>query len=243
MAEQSFRRVLLKLSGEALSGTQGSGMDDSYMMNLAQIFRRVVHSGVQLGIVVGGGNFWRGRSSGEMDRVTADHIGMLATTMNALALADVLERVGVPACVQAAVPMPAFAESFDHKSAIRHMEAGRVVVFSAGTGNPFFSTDSGAALRAIQIGADVLLKATLVDGIYDSDPHKNPDAKLLPFLTHDEVLRKQLGVMDATAAALCRENHMDIRVFSIQDPENLYRMVTGSQMGTLVSDHLPQAGE
>lgn len=233
-----FKRVLLKLSGEALSGEKGMGIDEAYVLMLGRRLKEVVDLGVEVAIVVGGGNFWRGRSSGKMDRVTADHMGMLATTMNALALSDALLQAGLSPRVMSAIEMRAIAEPYIRKKALRHLEKGRIVVFACGTGNPYFSTDTAAALRAAEIDADVILKATNVDGVYDKDPKKFPEAKRYARLTHDEVLQKKLGVMDATAAALCRDNHINIAVFSLEDPSNICRMIQGEAVGTLVTTRL-----
>ena len=190
--------------------------------------------GVQIGLVVGGGNFWRGRSSGNMDRTRADHIGMLATVMNALALADTLEQLDVPVRVQTAIEMPRVAEPYIRNRAVRHLEKGRVVIFGCGTGNPFFSTDTAAALRAAEINADVIFKATNVDGVYDKDPNRFADAVKYDELTHTEVLAKGLMVMDSTAASLCRDNNIPILVFNLNDPENIIRAAAGEKIGTLV---------
>ena len=190
--------------------------------------------GVEVAIVVGGGNFWRGRSSGKMDRTRADHMGMLATTINSLALADALEQLGVTARVQTAIEMRQIAEPYIRNKAVRHLEKGRVVIFGCGTGNPFFSTDTAAALRAAEIGADVIFKATNVDGVYDSDPKKNPDAKKFDTLTHHDVLSLELHVMDSTAASLCMDNNIEILVFNLNDPENIVKAVVGKHNGTLV---------
>lgn len=234
MSQPIYKRVLLKLSGEALAADKKTGIDDHYIRELGKTLKEVADSGVELGIVVGGGNFWRGRTSGDMDRVTADHMGMLATTMNALALSDALEQAGAVTRVMSAIEMRAIAEPYIRKRATRHLAKGRVVIFAAGTGNPFFSTDTAAALRAAEINAEMVLKATNVDGVYDKDPNKYPDAKRYDRLTHDEVLQKKLGVMDATAAALCRDNNISIGVFSMEDTKNIARMLAGEAIGTIV---------
>ena len=192
--------------------------------------------GVEVGIVVGGGNFWRGRSSGDMDRVRADHIGMLATAMNALAVADGLENLGVDTRVQTAIPMNAVAEPYIRNKAVRHLEKGRVVIFGCGTGNPFFSTDTAASLRAAEIGAEMILKASVVDGVYDSDPKLNPAAVKYDELTFGEVLEKGLKVMDSTAASMCRDNKIPIMVFSIEQPQNLVAAMRGDKIGTIVKE-------
>ena len=201
-----YKRVLLKLSGEVLSGDKGRGFDFNVMNNICGAIKTVVDAGAEVGIVVGGGNFWRGRSSGDMDRTRADSIGMLATVMNSLALQETFLQLGIDARVQSAVQITGVVETFNKDSAVRHLEKGRLVIFAGGTGNPFFSTDSGAALRAAQIGADVLLKATNVDGIYDKDPNKYDDAVKFSEITFAEVLQKNLQVMDSTAATLCKDN-------------------------------------
>ncbi len=229
-----YRRVLLKLSGEVLAGEKGTGIDFNKVTEVCRRVKECVDMGEQIAIVVGGGNFWRGRSSGEMDRTRADHMGMLATTINALALADALEQLGVTARVQTAIEMRQVAEPYIRNKAIRHLEKGRVVIFGCGTGNPFFSTDTAAALRAAEIGADVIFKATNVDGVYDSDPKKNPDAKKFDTLTHHEVLQMRLNVMDSTAASLCMDNNIKILVFNLNDPDNIVRAVLGEHNGTLV---------
>ena len=229
-----FKRVLLKISGEALAGEKKQGINDVVLKNIASKIKDVSDLGVEVAVVVGGGNFWRGRSSEAMDRVTADHIGMLATLMNALALSDALEQNGAVTRVLSAVEVRQMAEPYIRKRAVRHLEKGRIVIFACGTGNPYFSTDTGAALRATEIGADIFLKATMVDGVYDKDPHKYSDAVKFDRISHDEVLQLKLNVMDATAAALCRDNHTKILVFSMEDPENIVRIAKGEDLGTLV---------
>ena len=231
-----YKRVLLKLSGEVLSGEKGHGFDFNVMNEICSSIKTVVDAGAEVGIVVGGGNFWRGRSSGDMDRTRADSIGMLATVMNSLALQEAFLQLGVDARVQSAVQISGVVEMFNRDNAVRHLEKGRLVIFAGGTGNPFFSTDSGAALRAAQINADVLLKATNVDGVYDKDPNKFDDAVKFDTLTHADVVEKGYGVMDSTAAALCKDNNIPILVFNLQDPENIFRAVTGENIGTLVVD-------
>ena len=231
-----YKRVLLKLSGEVLAGEKGTGIDFDKVTEVCEQIKKCVQMGVQVAIVVGGGNFWRGRSSGKMDRTRADHMGMLATTINSLALCDALEQLGVTARVQTAIEMRQFAEPYIRNKAIRHLEKGRVVIFGCGTGNPFFSTDTAAALRGAEIGADVIFKATNVDGVYDSDPKLNPDAKKYDTLSHHEVLAKQLHVMDSTAASLCMDNDIDILVFNLNNPENIVSAVTGANIGTVVKN-------
>ncbi len=232
--QPKYQRVLLKLSGESLAGSQGSGIDFDVVQKICEPIRECVQMGVQIGLVVGGGNFWRGRSSGKMDRTRADHMGMLATVMNALGVAEVLEQMGVDCRVQTAMAMPQVAELYVRNKAVRHLEKGRVTVFGCGTGNPFFSTDTAAALRAVEIGADIILKATMVDGVYDSDPKKNPHAVRYDALSFLEVLNQGLQVMDSTAASLCMDNRMPLLVFSLDDPQNIVRAIQGEPVGTLV---------
>ncbi len=234
--EAIYKRILLKLSGEVLAGPDGKGIDFNTVTNICKAVKDCAALGVEIGLVVGGGNFWRGRSSGEMDRTRADHMGMLATTMNALALADALEQMGVDVRVQTAIPMPQVAEPYIRNRAVRHLEKGRVVIFGCGTGNPFFSTDTAAALRAAEINAEIIFKATNVDGVYDKDPNKFPDAVKYDTLTHTEILQKGLAVMDATAASLCRDNGISILVFNLADPENIVRAVKGENVGTVVRE-------
>ncbi|MBO6192605.1 MAG: UMP kinase [Clostridiales bacterium] len=234
MSEIKYKRILLKLSGEALAGDKKVGIDDDVVNKITGKIKEVSDLGVEVAIVVGGGNFWRGRSSEKMDRVTADHMGMLATLMNSLALSDALEQHGAVTRVLSAVDVRQMAEPYIRKRAVRHLEKGRIVIFACGTGNPYFSTDTGAALRATEIGADIFLKATMVDGVYDKDPNKYSDAVRYDKVTHDEVLSSNLKVMDATAAALCRDNHTKIYVFSMEDPDNIVRVVKGENIGTLV---------
>ena len=234
MADIKYKRILLKLSGEALAGEKKVGIDDDVVNEITGKIKEVSDLGVEVAIVVGGGNFWRGRSSEKMDRVTADHMGMLATLMNSLALSDALEQHGAVTRVLSAVDVRQMAEPYIRKRAVRHLEKGRIVIFACGTGNPYFSTDTGAALRATEIGADIMLKATMVDGVYDKDPNKYPDAVRYEKVTHDEVLSSNLKVMDATAAALCRDNHTKIYVFSMEDPDNIVRVVKGENIVTLV---------
>ena len=234
--ERKYNRILLKLSGEVLAGDKKQGIDFDTVEKVCKIIKKCSEIGVEIGIVVGGGNFWRGRSSGNMDRTKADHIGMLATTMNALAVADTLEAMDVPVRVQTAIEMRQIAEPYIRNKAIRHFEKGRVVIFGCGTGSPYFSTDTAASLRAAEIKADVMLKATNVDGVYNKDPNKFDDAVKFDSLTHADVVEKGYGVMDSTAAALCKDNNIPILVFNLQDPENIFRAVTGEEIGTLVVD-------
>lgn len=233
--EPKYKRILLKLSGEALAGEKSTGLDYDVLMSFAKSIKKCVDAGVQVGIVVGGGNFWRGRSSGDMDRTRADHIGMLATIMNALAVGDALENCGIEARVQTAISMPQVAEPYIRNKAMRHFEKGRVIVFGGGTGNPFFSTDSAAALRAAEIEADIMFKATMVDGVYDKDPHKYDDAVRFDTLTFTDILEKDLKVMDSTAASLCRDNNIPVLVFDLARPDNIYDACMGVNIGTVVS--------
>ena len=237
MEELKYHRILLKLSGEALGTSVGSGIDPQKAVNIAMRVREVREMGVDLAIVIGAGNLWRGRVGLElgMDRATADYMGMLATVMNALALMDAFESVGVITRVQSAIEMHSVAEPYIRRRAIRHLEKGRVVIFGGGTGNPYFSTDTAAALRAMEICADVLIKATKVDGIYDSDPKINPEAVRFDHLTYIDTLNKRLGVMDSTAISLCMENKLPILVLNLWDEHALKRALVGEQVGTLVS--------
>ena len=231
-----YNRVLLKLSGEALMGDAGYGIDPKVIDNLAEQIKAIVNDGVQVAIVVGGGNIFRGvaGSASGMDRAQADYIGMLATVMNSLALQDGLERHGVPSRVQSAIEMHEVAETYIRLRAIRHMEKGRVVIFAAGTGNPYFTTDTTAALRACEINADCMMKATKVDGVYDSDPKTNPDAKKFDEITYMDVLTKELHVMDAAAISLCKDNGMQLLVFNMTEPGNIRRVLQGENVGTRV---------
>ena len=234
--QPKYKRILLKLSGESLAGENKHGIDFDTVLKICEPIKKCVDAGVQVGIVVGGGNFWRGRSSGEMDRTRADHMGMLATTINALGVCDALEQLGVDVRVQTAISMRQVAEPYIRNKAVSHLDKGRVVIFGCGTGNPFFSTDTAAALRAVEIEADIIMKATMVDGVYDSDPKKNPDAKKFACISFQEVLSRDLAVMDSTASALCKDNDLPILVFSIEEPENIYRAVCGENIGTVVTN-------
>lgn len=236
MERPDYRRIVLKLSGEALAGDGGYGIDNEVINSIAQQVKEVVQIGVQVAIVVGGGNIWRGvaGSSKGMDRATADYMGMLATVINALALQDALEAIGVPTRVQSAIEMRQIAEPYIRRRAIRHLEKNRVVIFAAGTGNPYFSTDTTAALRAAEIEAEVILMAKKVDGVYDSDPVKNPDAQKFAKLDYIDVLNKGLGVMDATAASLCMDNRIPIIVFSLIEKGNILKAVKNDGIGTYV---------
>lgn len=231
-----YKRILLKLSGEALSGEQKFGLDYDVVQRICESIKKCTELGAEVAIVVGGGNFWRGRSSGKMDRTRADHMGMLGTVINALALADALEQLEVPVRVQTAIAMQQVAEPYVLGRAVRHLEKGRVVVFGCGTGNPFFSTDTASSLRAAEIGAQIMMKATMVDGVYDKDPHKYDDAVKYDTLTFSEVLNKELAVMDMTAASMCKDNHIPVLVFDIGQPDNLVRAVQGEDIGTLVTE-------
>ena len=232
-----YRRILLKLSGEALGSGQGSGIDGSRVGDMAEQIGEVRQLGIEIVIVIGGGNIFRGVAGSEkgIERATADYMGMLATVINALALQDALDRRGIATRVQSAITMTQVAEPFIRRRAVRHLEKGRVVIFAAGTGNPYFSTDTAAALRANEIGAEVILKATKVDGIYDSDPKKNPKAQRFARVTYLDALQKQLKVMDSTAFSLCMDNKMPIIVFDLFKPHNLKRVILGEEVGTLVT--------
>ncbi len=231
-----YRRVVLKLSGEVLAGTEGHGIDPRIATSIAEQVREVADLGVELSIVVGGGNIWRGTAGSAlgMDRATADYMGMLATVINALALQDALEHHGVPTRVQTAIEMRQVAEPYIRRRAMRHLEKGRVVIFAAGTGNPYFSTDTTAALRAAEIEAEVMLKATKEEGVYDDDPRRNPDAKLFREIGYLEVLQRGLKVMDTTATSLCMDNRIPIVVFDVNRPGNIRRAVMGEPIGTFV---------
>lgn len=234
--EPKYKRILLKLSGEALAGERKIGLDYTVLTAICESIKKCTETGVEMGIVVGGGNFWRGRQSGAMDRTRADHIGMLATTMNALAIADALESLGVDVRVQTAITMQQVAEPYIRNRAMRHLQKGRVVIFGCGTGNPFFSTDTAAALRAVEIEADIFFKATMVDGVYDKDPNRFSDAVKYEKLTYGEVLNQGLAVMDSTAASLCNDNAMPMLVFDMSCPNNIYDAVVGKNIGTIITD-------
>ena len=229
-----YKRILLKLSGEALAGDGKTGLDFDTVLTICKSIKKCTDLGTEIGIVVGGGNFWRGRTSGKMDRTRADHMGMLATVINSLGLADGLEQVGVNARVETAIEMNKIAEPYIRNKAVRHLEKGRVVIFGCGTGNPFFSTDTAAALRAAEIGAEIIFKATNVDGIYDCDPKNNPNAVKYDKLTYMDILNNGLKVMDSTAASLCMDNHIPILVFSLKDPDIILKAVCGEPVGTIV---------
>ncbi len=233
--KMKYKKVLLKVSGEALAGEQGFGIDENTVNNISEYIKKIVDMGVKVSIVVGGGNIWRGRSSENMDRTRADHMGMLATAINSLALCSSLEAIGVETRVETAIEMRQIAEPYIRGRAVRHLDKGRVVIFGCGTGNPFMSTDTAAALRAVEMDVDVILLAKKVDAVYDSDPNINPDAKRYTNLSFSDILSKNLGVMDSTAASLCRDNNMPILVFGLNDPENIVRAVKGDKIGTLVN--------
>ena len=230
-----YNRVLIKLSGEALAGDKGFGLDYPTVLGICKNIKDAHELGAEIAIVVGGGNFWRGRSSGDMERTRADQIGMLATVMNALSVADALENLGVEVRVQAALQMQQVAEPYIRNRATRHLEKGRIVIFACGTGNPFFSTDTAAALRAAEINADIIFKATMVDGVYNKDPKKYPDAVKYDTLSFTQVLNDQLNVMDMTAATMCRDNKLPILVFDMADG-NIVKAIKGETIGTLVQE-------
>lgn len=230
----AYQRIMLKLSGESLAGKRGQGIDDDQVKRFASLIKSVHDMGIQLAIVVGGGNYWRGRTNPGMDRVTADQIGMLATTMNAMALADAVRQTGADCRVLNAIDMPRITESFVQAKAKRYLNQGQVLIFAGGTGSPFFSTDSAAALRAAEIGADLVLKGTLVDGIYDKDPKIHPDAVKYDEISLADVLAKDLKVIDAAAAAICRDNKLLVQIFNITEPNNLLKILKGEKLGSLI---------
>ncbi|MBR0485096.1 MAG: UMP kinase [Oscillospiraceae bacterium] len=233
--ELKYKRIILKLSGEALAGDKKFGLDYGVIGNICESIKKCVDVGAQVGIVVGGGNFIRGRMSGSLDRTRADHMGMLATAINALAISDMLESMGVETRVQTAINMQQVAEPYIRNRAIRHLEKGRVVIFGCGTGNPFFSTDTAASLRGVEIEAEILMKATLVDGVYDKDPNKFDDAKRYDTLTFSQVLNENLAVMDMSAATMCNENKLPMLVFDLHRPDNILDAVLGKQVGTVIT--------
>lgn len=238
MTKPVYKRVLLKISGEALAGEKHTGLDFEVIEKVCDVIRQCVEAGVQVGVVVGGGNFWRGvkDGGGKMERTRADHMGMLATVLNCLAVADVMEQKGMEVRVETAVEMRSFAEPYIRSKAIRHLEKGRVVIFGCGTGNPFFSTDTAAVLRAAEIGADVILLAKNVDGVYSADPVKDPTAVKYDSITYDEVLAQHLLVMDSTATSLSMDNHIPVLLFALKDPQNIFRAVCGEKIGTIVKE-------
>lgn len=235
MSTAKYRRILIKVSGEALAGKNKVGLDHETLANLSAKIKKVHDMGVEIAIVVGGGNFWRGRTGVGMDRTTADHMGMMATVMNSLALQDALETDEIPCRVQTAIEMRQIAEPYIRRKAVRHLEKKRVVIFACGTGSPYFSTDTTAALRAAEIDAEIILFAKNVDGVYDSDPVKNPNAKRYDKISYIDVLSQGLGVMDSTAASLCMDNKIPIVVFALNNPDNIERVVNGEAIGTLIS--------
>lgn len=231
--EPKYKRILLKISGEALAGEQKTGIDFETIKPIAQTIKKCSEMGTEISIVVGGGNFWRGRTSGNMNRVRADHMGMMATVMNSLGLADALEEEGLEVKIMTAVPFPQVGEHYSPERAVHHLKKGKIVIFGYGTGNAFFSTDTAASLRAAEINAEAIFKATNVDGVYDSDPAVNPNAKKYIEVTFEEVLGKNLQVMDSTAASMCRDNKISVLVFSLKDPKNIIRALEGESIGTL----------
>ena len=234
MSKAKYKRVIIKLSGEALAGKQGFGLDEQVISRVVDQIAEVKEMGVQIGIIIGGGNFWRGREGKEMDRTTADHMGMLATVINSLAMQDALERRGIPTRVQTALTITRVAEPYILRKALSHLEKGRVVIFACGTGNPYFSTDTGAALRTAEINADVLLLAKNVDGIYDSDPKLNPAAKKIEVITHMEFIQQNLKAMDTTAITICMENDIPVLAFGLFEENAIRRAVTGEKIGTII---------
>ena len=236
MSQSVYKRVIIKLSGEALAGDKGNGIDEKTLSEVIDQIIEVKNLGVQIGIIVGGGNFWRGRQGTEMDRSTADHMGMLATVINALAIQDALERKGVPTRVQTALTITRVAEPYILRKALSHLNKNRIVIFACGSGNPYFTTDTAAALRAAEINADVLLLAKNVDGIYDSDPKVNPNAKKLESVTYKDYIAQGLKAMDTTAITICMENHIPVLAFGLFEKDALKRAVTGEKIGTLIKN-------
>jgi len=234
--EPKYKRVIIKLSGEALAGSDGHGINTSTVLTICEQIKEVFELGVEIAIVVGGGNFWRGRSGEGMDKSTADYMGMLATVINALGLQDVLEELGVPVRVQTAIEMKQIAEPYIRRKAIRHLEKRRIVIFASGIGSPFFTTDTTAALRAAEIDAEIILLAKSIDAVYDSDPLTNPDAKRYSELTYIDVLNQGLKVMDSTATSLCMDNHIPILVFGLNEPKNILRAIMGEKIGTIIQE-------
>ena len=232
--EPKYKRIILKISGEALAGAKKFGLDEEMLNNIAMQVKNIVDLGVQVGVVVGGGNFWRGRTSSSMDRATADYMGMLATVINALALQDAFENINIPTRVQSAIEMKEVAEPYIRRKAMAHLSNNIVVIFAAGTGNPFFSTDTTAALRAAEIDAEIILLAKKVDAVYDSDPETNKNAKRFETLTHMDLIEKGLGVMDTTAASLCMDNNIPIHVFGMNEPGNILKAIYGEKIGTII---------
>ena len=236
MPKAKYKRVLLKLSGEAMSGPNGVGIDADTLGNICDYIKKIVDMGVEVAIVVGGGNFWRGRQAHKMERTTADYMGMLATIMNGQALQDALEYRGLDTRLQTSIEMSQIAEPYIRRKAVRHLEKGRVVIFSGGTGNPFFSTDTCAALRASEINAEIILFGKTIDGVYDSDPKENPNAKKYDSISYTEILKNNLKVIDSTAASLCRDNKMPTMIFALKNAEDLIKAVSGENIGTIISE-------
>ena len=234
--KSKYKRVIIKISGEALAGSSGFGFDHSIIDGVVEQIKQVKEMGVEIAIVVGGGNFWRGRQGTSMDRSTADHMGMLATVINSLAMQDAIEQKGVPVRVQTALNMVSVAEPFILRKALRHFEEGRIVIFACGTGNPYFSTDTGAALRACEINAEVLLLAKNVDGIYDDDPKTNPNAKKIDKISHMEVINRGLKAMDTTAITMCMDNDLPVLAFALSEKDAIVRAISGEQTGTLITN-------
>lgn len=238
MNEAKYRRILLKISGEALAGDAGRGLDFDVIGQVSDVIKKCLDAGVQVGVVIGAGNFWRGVKDGgdRMERTRADHMGMLATVLNCLAVADVMEQKGIPVRVQTALEIKAVAEPYIRSRAIRHLEKGRVVIFGCGTGNPFFSTDTAAVLRAVEIEADAILLAKNIDGVYSADPRLDPAAVKYDSISYDQVLSQHLQVMDSTATSLSMDNSIPVILFALKDPENIYRVVMGEKVGTIVKE-------
>ncbi len=236
MPKAKYKRILLKLSGEALAGQNGFGIDADTLGKVCDNIKKVVDMGVEVAIVVGGGNFWRGRQAHQMERTTADYMGMLATIMNGQALQDALEVRGLDTRLQTSISMQQIAEPYIRRKAVRHLEKGRVVIFAGGTGNPFFSTDTCAALRATEVNAEIILFGKTIDGVYDSDPKENPNAQKFTEITYTEILQKNLKVMDSTAASLCRDNNMPTMIFALGNGENIISAVSGENIGTIVNN-------
>ncbi len=234
MSDVAYKRILLKLSGEALSGTRGNGIDVETIGKICDEIKTIVEMGVQVSIVVGGGNFWRGRYGHQMERTTSDYMGMLATTINGLALQDALEARGIYTRLQTAIEMRQIAEPYIKRKAIKHLERGRVVIFACGTGNPYFSTDTGAALRAAEMDAEVILLAKTIDGVYSADPKLDPTAVKYDEITYLDILNKDLKVMDSTATSLCKDNNIPLIVFGINEPDNIVKIIKGERIGTIV---------
>lgn len=234
MAKVAYKRILLKLSGEALAGENKTGIDADTLGKICDEIKKVVDLGVQVALVVGGGNFWRGKYGHQMERTTSDYMGMLATTINGLAIQDALESRGIYTRLQTAIEMREIAEPYIKRKAIKHLEKGRVVIFAAGTGNPYFTTDTAAALRAVEMDAEVILVAKTIDGVYSADPKLDPNAKKYDEITYLDILNKDLKVMDSTATSLCRDNHIPLIVFGIAEPENIVKIIEGKKIGTIV---------